>query len=93
MERELTLPRAHAGVGASPSAVGSAAGRDVPGGLSIASRSRRWQIGQWRVRCRYEEAADRWARSRARVSCLVDAAIRHLQGAARERGPCLLGTQ
>jgi len=59
---------------------------------SRASLSNRWQIGQCRVRWRYPLAADRCARSRARVSCRrVDAAIRHLQKGDRATRALLSG--
>lgn len=60
------------------------------GAESMASRSRRWQTGQWRVRCPSDEAADRWARSRARVSCLDGAGMCHLPRPHRGR-PCCPG--
>src|SRR5690606_39343912 len=73
-EREVCRSAASGGAGASP----------ARGAESIASRSSRWQIGQWRVMCRYPDAADRCARSSARVSCLAEAAMRHLHGARSE---------
>src|SRR5690606_8155905 len=82
-EREVCRSAASGGAGASP----------ARGAESIASRSSRWQIGQWRVRCRYPDAADRCARSRARVSCLAEAAMRHLHGPAGEAVPEFWSTE
>ncbi|GAA2655438.1 hypothetical protein GCM10010400_10110 [Streptomyces aculeolatus] len=58
----------YAGSVASGSVVSFASATSA-GADSIASRRRRLQTAQWGVRCPYDEAAERWARRRAFVSC------------------------
>ena len=88
-------PRVRQAVGALSEALspsGAASGASSPRWAGSMARRRRWrQTGQCRVRWRYPAAADRWARSRARVSCRTDVAIRHLPGPPAPQGALTSG--
>lgn len=71
--------------------------RSSAGEGSRASRWRRWQTWQYPVRCGWPDAAARWARNSARVSCLVVDAVTHTTPRCGPRdamsvGPFCLGT-